>query len=542
MNCFASQLACYNLSLSNLIHMFDIVKARFLRRPARFEGYLRKTSAEIYAQVLEQSGATFNEKAFRFFQPERCQRLTCACGASLKFWGITRGFGTSCSTTCKTAWAERHVSIKKTVKDRYDVEHVQQVREIADRRKATNLTRYGNICSAQDKTISNARNQMLRTNRVEINSKRQATNLKRYGCKNLTSYEPFLQAKTVKTKAAHVERWTEAINLLPSIGLSLTAGAPGAEISVKHTCGHIYEIGTFISTKMINDGRVPMCKMCYPGSSKPEQTVIKALREAGLNVLARDRTIIKPLELDLVLPDHKIAIEINGVYWHRAENEKISQLEKITLAEQAGYRLLHFWDFEVERSLDIIIKLVKARCGMAEKTAARSCDIVKLGSKETGVFLRANHLQGTAGGSVRLGLKRNDVLVAVAVFGKSRYKKGFMELIRFATDGKVVVGGLSRLVKAFRTLHPEEQLISYADCRYTNGKGYEAAGWKYERTTKPSYLWVHPEGTWLTRHQTQKHLLPALLTGYDPALSEAANMTTHGFFQVKDCGNRVYAI
>ena len=39
--------------------------------------------------------------------------------------------------------------------------------------------------------------------------------------------------------------------------------------------------------------------------------------------LFNDRTILKPLELDIVLPSIKLAIEYDGVYWHSNEISSI---------------------------------------------------------------------------------------------------------------------------------------------------------------------------------------------------------------------------
>lgn len=48
------------------------------------------------------------------------------------------------------------------------------------------------------------------------------------------------------------------------------------------------------------------------------------LAREGLNPRINDRTLIPPKELDVYLPEHKIAIEVDGVYWH---SDKFSKEE-----------------------------------------------------------------------------------------------------------------------------------------------------------------------------------------------------------------------
>jgi hypothetical protein len=76
----------------------------------------------------------------------------------------------------------------------------------------------------------------------------------------------------------------------------------------------------------------------------------------------------------------------------------------------------------------------------------------------------------------------------VATFGVGRFKNSGWEMLRYCTDGRVV-GGLSRLVTAFRREVPE-RLVSYADLRWGLGDSYAKAGFTLERITEPDYWWA----------------------------------------------------
>ncbi len=92
------------------------------------------------------------------------------------------------------------------------------------------------------------------------------------------------------------------------------------------------------------------CGAC--SRSQIEKDFSALFREWGVKVLENDRKLIAPYELDFVLPDHGVALELNGDYWHseseiqrtRGVSARSFHAMKVKLAEAAGYRLLFVWD------------------------------------------------------------------------------------------------------------------------------------------------------------------------------------------------------
>lgn len=59
-------------------------------------------------------------------------------------------------------------------------------------------------------------------------------------------------------------------------------------------------------------------------------------------ILRSTRSIIKPKELDIYLPDQRLAIEFDGAYWHSAKlSGRYSQLDKTMMCDDLGIRLIH---------------------------------------------------------------------------------------------------------------------------------------------------------------------------------------------------------
>ena len=75
----------------------------------------------------------------------------------------------------------------------------------------------------------------------------------------------------------------------------------------------------------------------------------------------KDRKILNGKELDAYFEKEKLAIEINGCFWHSTLHKRIDKsyhLDKTNLCEQKGIKLLHFWDFEINENFDFCKQIV----------------------------------------------------------------------------------------------------------------------------------------------------------------------------------------
>ena len=256
------------------------------------------------------------------------------------------------------------------------------------------------------------------------------------------------------------------------------------------------------------------------------------------NKIKRCRKLIDHYELDIVLPDVKLAIEYNGSYWHSSNNvDKKYHLKKTELCEEKGYQLFHIFDFD---DIDIWKSMILNKLKLNKVIYARKCIIKEINSKIASEFLDENHIQGSVSSSIRLGLYYNDELVEVMTFGKPRFNKGYnFELLRLCTRKYYnVVGGASKLFKYFTSKY-KGNIISYANRRFSQGNIYGILGFKKIGVSEPNF-WYSDCSKVLTRYQCQKHRLPKLLEKFDENLSEEENMKINGYFRIYDSGNIVY--
>lgn len=135
--------------------------------------------------------------------------------------------------------------------------------------------------------------------------------------------------------------------------------------------------------------------------------------------------------------------------------------------------------------------------------------------------------------------------MCLATYGKRKITGGISkwELIRFCNKlHTTVIGGFSKLQKHFENnfLKPNEQIISYANLRYSNGNMYEKNGFKFLHSSSPSYWYIF-NGELMHRSLFQKHKLPNILKeNFDSNLTEWQNMKNNGYDRIWDCGTLVF--
>lgn len=95
------------------------------------------------------------------------------------------------------------------------------------------------------------------------------------------------------------------------------------------------------------------------GVSFSEQKLAKAIKEiCPYKIITNTKKVITPQELDIYIPDLKIAIEYNGTYWHNVDIVgKYYHLNKSLRCRQLGVRLIHIHQFE-----DIDVQLFYLKC------------------------------------------------------------------------------------------------------------------------------------------------------------------------------------
>lgn len=303
-------------------------------------------------------------------------------------------------------------------------------------------------------------------------------------------------------------------------------------------CGNVF-------SSRIENGIIPRCLNCFPhliGSSATEKEVGDFIKEIyDGEIIENSREIIPPLELDIYLPEYKLAIEFDGLYWHSIEHkEKEYHLKKSEVAESKGIQVLHIFEDEWRDKQEIVKSIIKYKLGLVKKVYARKTFFKEISSLEARDFLDKTHIDGFHGAAYHYGLYLENELVAVMSIGKSRYNKNYnWEIVRAGYKYRVI-GGLSKLLKNFRKIH-SGSIITYANRRYFDGKGYSSVGFRFINNSEQNYYYTDFINRY-SRVMFQKHKLKDKLDFFNESLTEKENMINNGYSIVYDVGNKVFVL
>jgi hypothetical protein len=167
---------------------------------------------------------------------------------------------------------------------------------------------------------------------------------------------------------------------------------------------------------------------------------------------------------------------------------------------------------------------------------ARKCILdLNVSNEETNDFLTKHHIQGNCLSSVKIGLRYDNKLVALATFGKVRFKghtEGW-ELLRYCNIDHVI-GGASRIYNNFLKIYDPTVVLSYADRRWSQGNLYYSLGFKLIGDTPPNYWYFKTKRRFHRLKFTKQKLIKE---GHDGNLTERQIMTENGYQRIYDCGS-----
>lgn len=272
----------------------------------------------------------------------------------------------------------------------------------------------------------------------------------------------------------------------------VTAGS-SARIWWLGECGHEWD------TRACDRTRGRFCPECAQmgASSKAEDELaeyVESILPVGSHIVRNQRTIVKPLELDIYLPEKSIAIEFNGIYWHsdRFGKGPEDHYLKWKQCQDKGVQLITVWEDDWRNKKSIIQTMLAHKLGVSSlpTIGARRCQVQKLGKQEIEVFMNENHIQGFVPGSYYVGLVAKETKNIVAAMILRKEREGELILSRYATSCRVP-GGQSKLLAWIDNNVDYTTMVTFADHEVSNGLLYESTGWTKDKELPPDYKYVY---------------------------------------------------
>lgn len=504
------------------------------------------------------------------------------CGKSFPYKCSPREKPKYCSQECINEGK------KKTVRAKYGVDNVSELAEVRDRiskansseevkakRAQTSLKNWGVDNPAKAEGVRAKLSAVMKTDRYlagraqtcinkyghstpmrseEVKAKREATCIEKYGMKGHPwDANTFTKIVTDPAKAEEYIKFKEN----PKQYMNDKYAEPPSIYQLMNDLG--------VSNTPIYDILVASnCRdLIQHNYSNMESEVADFISSIVPNIVIErnNRTIIKPLELDIYLPEYNLGIECNPAATHNSsfndpwgskpKHYKYHQ-DKSMSSQQNGVFLFHVFGYEWVNNKQIMKSMIANLLNASSrKLNGRDTYVCEVSYNECKEFLNNNHRQGHTSSKVRLGLrlKSTDELVSVMTFSHMRNTMGknnasdtsVWELSRFCSLLDTNVRGAGgKLFNRFLREYNPEKVVSFSDIAHTTGKLYEKLGFTRVSTTSPSYVWSDMyDNVYYHRVSCQKQYLKKLLNDDSIDIENSTEreiMEAHKFVRVYDSG------
>lgn len=261
--------------------------------------------------------------------------------------------------------------------------------------------------------------------------------------------------------------------------------------------------------------------------TQPERAISNILNKYNIEHEIHNRSIIAPKELDIWIPSHNIAIEVNGLYWHSTQVPKVDRrhIDKFNHCMNVGIKLIQFTDADVQNKPELVESMILSKLGLLpNRIMARKCAVSEIGIKQANQFYSQWHYQGqTTNAAKSIALIHDNEVVALLSYTA---KGNVTRIERYACKPFTnVVGGYSKLEKRV----PGNTLVTFSLGLISDGSVYRKNGYKTEgHATKPEF-YITDGFELMNRQRFMKHKMPALFgAGFDHNKTEWENVIDNG--------------
>lgn len=512
------------------------------------------------------------------------------CEGKNNFISITQGYRKHCSVRCSSLDEEVKAKLRATNKERYGYEYSAQRQEVKDKMAETNKERYGGVAPSCSKEVQEKTKQTwkqkygvdhpMRNEEIkeklenyfletlgakspleneEIFEKTRKTLRERYGVGNPTQSKVILerskQTWQQKYGVNHPMKNEEIKNKVFDSYIKNNLYMESLGYIKMQDLIDVYGYG-FRNRKEIMNKTVKYKDTLYMHKDKLylieeyidnvkkgsvfEKDVVDFILSFYVGKIERNsRKIISPKELDIYIPDKKIAIECNGLYYH-SENfgiEKYYHLNKTEMCNKKGINLIHINENDWEYNKDICKSIIKKSLGFYDYTIdTNECEIKKVENNEIKNFLNINHLKGYIKSDINIGLYYNNNLIQTISLNKIDNSK--YELLRYCSLLNYnIIDGFEKSLNYFINNYNKE-ILTYVDRRKYNLNEYYNIGWELVSYTEPDYHFYRNKIKYEKENfKDVKNLLN--LKNFNPNLPIDENLMNNCFFKVYDCGNAI---
>ena len=237
------------------------------------------------------------------------------------------------------------------------------------------------------------------------------------------------------------------------------------------------------------------CPKCGIRKSENEDKICDFITSLGIKTEKHNRTIIKPNEIDILIPEKNIGIEYDGLIWH-SEKYKVDSnyhLGKTNKCKENNIQLIHIFEDEwLEKENIVKSNILNILEVYENKILSDNCVVKNVSPQQAKYFLNNNYIKGECRAKIHLGLYYNNELISLMSFSKLKILKGDVwKLVCYCNKiNTSILNGANKLLQYFIKKELPSKIITYVDKRWSNGKEYIEMGFTYTNDTKPDYFYV----------------------------------------------------
>lgn len=437
---------------------------------------------------------------------------------------IIRKNGNGINPKALTRTSDKYEIIKKyieTIIDNRDDLSLNEKARLAVFNNGSDICIECNFKKIETPTVAHPN--VCRTCSIKIaNQKRKKTSIEKYGTDHHTKTIDYTM-KTTNMPADLAE-----IYMNPELVYDIYVNKCNKNLTKLSNYFGVSDIGDYFLRHglEINKGHI---------ISNEEREMSNFVSNLGFKVVQNDRTILKPKELDIYIPEKNLAIEYCGAYWH-SELYKDSKYhyEKWKKCKENNVKLLTFWDYEVIDRQKQIFSFIKANLGIFDVTIPARKTIFKELNYKPHYFFEDNHIQGQTKIDRSFGLFYNDKLLGCVSYANHHRDVTKYTLNRLAfKSGVRIIGGVGKLLKNSLKLI-DRDVITWSDNRYSTGLIYEQNGFDFDENMKPDYCYYDSINKCIVSKQSQQKNK----IGCPKDVTEREFCFNNGKYRLWDCGKK----
>lgn len=317
-------------------------------------------------------------------------------------------------------------------------------------------------------------------------------------------------------------------------------------VQIKCRCSSIYDAK--VQNLMILGG-YRKCKICSSITSEGEEQLRKFLSDE-VCLYNRRPVFMKGFELDIFIPDKKLAVEYHGLAHHSMRpmygdkdpnKYKSLHLDKYFNCKAANIRLIQVFGDEWQQKPEIIKSIILSKLKRSStKISGRNCEIKEVSKSDAEIFQNQTHITGFTNAIKFFGLYYENELVSCISFRTTwnkKYGQNVIEIARFSSKLNTQIhGGFQKLLEYSKPILKSEnfnKILTYADCRFGSGDVYAIAGFTHLGHTGAGYFYEKAG----VREGRFRHRKDNSIPG-----TEISQNEERGWYRIYDAGSEIYTL